>query len=357
MDYTTLCAESKEDQEQVTKRMHSLYEVCHQLVDGRKARGKRYDLAGLLVVLVLAKLAGMQSLVGASDWVQDQQARLCEGLHLPWKRMPCANTYSYALARLDSQQVNAALAAWFVRKEAESRCGQEPSRLVAQPSERHVHLAIDGKALRGTGKQRYGGEEPQKQVLHVYEPHTGIVVQQCPIAQEHNEVSTLKPLLTEVLCKGRILTSDAAQSYHDFWRLVKRAGGEVVLFIKDNTPAAREDLELFFEDEQADRRTWQSFEQIEKGHGRLERRQITTSPDRNRVFAPGLGRGRTGLSCATRTPKQTEEQRRGGQWLDNSVAKALWPSASFTGNSRALGGGKSTPLVPGCHLGRRSVWR
>src|SRR5205823_3732847 len=183
-----------------------------------------------------------------------------EGLQLPWKRMPCANTYSYALARLDSQQVNAALAAWCVRKEAESRCGEEPSRLAAQASERAVHLAIDGKALRGTGKQAYGGEEPRKHVLHVYEVDTGIVLQQCPIASEHNEVSTLKPLLTEVLCKGRILSADAAQSYHDFGRLVKRAGGDVVLFIKDNTPAARGDVELFFEDKQADRRTWQSHE-------------------------------------------------------------------------------------------------
>jgi DDE family transposase len=218
MDYTTLGPESKEGQEQPPKGMQSLYKVCQQVVDGRAARGKRYELAGLLVVLVLAKLAGMQSLLGASEWIADQEALLREGLQLSWKRMPCTNTYSYALERLDSQQVNAALAAWFERKEAESRCGQEPSRLVAQPSERHVHLAIDGKALRGTGKQRYGGEEPQKQVLHVYEVQTGIVLHQCPIAPEHNEVSTLKPLLTEVLCKGRILTSDAAQSYHDGWR-------------------------------------------------------------------------------------------------------------------------------------------
>src|SRR3989475_3519649 len=281
MDYTTLVAKSKESHEQPVKRMQSLYQVCQQVVDGRCARGKRYDLAGLLVVLVLAKLAGMQSLQGASDWIQDQEVLLREGLQLSWKRMPCANTYSYALARLESQQVNAALAAWMVRKEAQSRCGEEPSRLASQSSERSVHLAIDGKALKGTGKQLYGGEEPQKQVLHVYEVHTGIVLQQCPIAQEHNEVSTLKPLLTEVLCKGRILTSDAAQSYHQFGRLVRRAGGDVVLFIKDNTPVTRADLELFFEDEQADRRTWQSDEQIEKGHGRLERRQITTSPDLN----------------------------------------------------------------------------
>ena len=85
------------------------------------------------------------------------------------------------LPRLDSQEVNAALAAWCVRKEAASRCGEEPSRLVEQPRERHVHLAVDGKALKGTGKQLYGGEEPQKQVLHVYEVQTGMVVQQCPI--------------------------------------------------------------------------------------------------------------------------------------------------------------------------------
>src|SRR2546421_2076956 len=106
------------------------------------------------------------------------------------------------LPRLDSQQVNVALAAWLVRQEAQSRCGEEPSRLVAQSSERQVHLAVDGKALRGTGKQAYGGEEPQKQGLNVYEPHTGIVVQQCPIVHEHNEVSTLKPKFPEALCKG-----------------------------------------------------------------------------------------------------------------------------------------------------------
>ncbi len=61
------------------------------------------------------------------------------------------------------------------------RCAGEPSRLALQASEQGAHVAIDGKALRGTGKQLYEGEEPQKQVLHVYEVHSGIVLQQCPI--------------------------------------------------------------------------------------------------------------------------------------------------------------------------------
>jgi predicted transposase YbfD/YdcC len=185
------------------------------------------------------------------------------------------------LLRLDSQQINEQFRAWLVRREAESRCGAEPSRLATQSDQRAVHLAIDGKVLKGTGKQVYGGDKPQKHILHVYEVQTGIVLHQCPIQEKQNEVSALKPLLTEVLCKGRILTADAAQSYHEFGRLVQRAGGEVIVIIKDNTPVTREDLELFFEDPEADRATWQTYEQVEKGHGRLERRHLTTSPDLN----------------------------------------------------------------------------
>jgi hypothetical protein len=55
----------------------------------------------------------------------------------------------------------------------------------------------------------------------------------------------------------------------------------MMVFVKGNTPATRADLEQFFEDEQADRRIWQSFERIEKGHGCLEQRQIITTPDLN----------------------------------------------------------------------------
>jgi hypothetical protein len=282
MEYLTLLPCDPEAQEWHTGKTASLYEVCQQLVDGRAARGKRYDLAGVLLVLILAKMAGMKNLLAASEWATYQEELLREKLHLTWKRMPCRNTYNYVLAHLESQEVNAHLASWFVRQEAQQRCGGKPNRLVAEPTKPGTHLAIDGKALKGTGKQAYGGDDPQKHLLHIYEVQTGVVLEQCPIPTKNNEVSALKPLLTETLCKGRILTADAAQSYHEYGRLVQRAGGDVIVIVKDNTPRTREDLELFFEDEHADKRTWQSFyEPVQKGHGRLEQRWIVTSPDLN----------------------------------------------------------------------------
>lgn len=280
MDYTALLKESKAEVP-TANHLPSLYQVCQHLADGRKARGKRYDLAGILLILVWAKLAGMSSILAVSEWATDQEVAIRASVGLGWKRMPCANTYSNVLSRLDSRQVNTHLAAWFVRHLA--------SRPTGKPDGRHVHLAIDGKTLKSTGEQAYGGEHPQQHVLHVYEVETGVVLQQLPIGSKTNEVGALKPLLTEVMCKGRVITADAAQSYHELPGLIKRAGGEVILIIKDNTPGALGDLELFFEDHEADRQTWQAYSQFEKGHGRLERRSILTSPDLNGLFFQDWG--------------------------------------------------------------------
>ena len=55
----------------------------------------------------------------------------------------------------------------------------------------------------------------------------------------------------------------------------------MLVVVKGNTPATQADLALFFEDEHAVRRTWQSWEQVEKGHGRMERGSIIITPDLN----------------------------------------------------------------------------
>ena len=86
------------------------------MVDGRAACGKQYELAALLVLLVLAKSTGMQSLLRAGQWVADQETRLRESLQLTWRRTLYTNTYKYALARLGSQQVKTVIAAWLVQR-------------------------------------------------------------------------------------------------------------------------------------------------------------------------------------------------------------------------------------------------
>jgi hypothetical protein len=55
---------------------------------------------------------------------------------------------------------------------------------------------------------------------------------------------------------------------------------------------------------------------------------------------------------APRTHQQRQAQRRGGLWLDESVAQAVLSPTAFSVDSCPVGRGKSAPLAP-----RRDGWR
>jgi predicted transposase YbfD/YdcC len=179
------------------------------------------------------------------------------------------------------KQVSQMLAAFFTRWESQRRCGDEPSRLLLQEGRKDkAHIAIDGKTIRATTST-----EEKVHLLSFYEVQTGLVLTQCQVGEKQNEISALKPLLTPPLVTGRILTVDAMHTQRFFCQKIRELQGDYIVIVKDNQPGVRVDLEDFFEDPQADRRTWQSYEQVEKGHGRLERRHIRTTPDMNDWFA------------------------------------------------------------------------
>jgi len=261
--------------------MTSLYKALQELPDPRRDQGKRYDLAVILCLLVLAKLAGQTKLSGATQWVRHRGAALAQRFGLSRQDMPCQMTYCNVLAGIDAQRLDQIVSAFFQRWEAQSRCADEPSRLLTpQGQADHRHLAIDGKALRATNTT----DEPVHQ-LSCYEVAIGRVLWHCNVQEKHNEISELRPPLTTETVKGRILSLDALHTHRQFCRQVQHLGGDYVLIAKDNQPTLKEDLVDFFEDPTPDRRRWQEAESWDKGHGRLEYRHIISSPDLNDWFA------------------------------------------------------------------------
>jgi predicted transposase YbfD/YdcC len=281
MDYTTFAVPTDEGTSLEPGAVASLYKAFQQLTDARRGQGKRYELALILCLLVLAKLAGETSLSGATEWIRHRAALLAEQFSLHRTSMPCQMTYCNVLARVDAKHLDEILTPFFVRWEAEQRCGAEPSRLhTPQGHADHAHLAIDGKTLRATTSQ----PQPVHQ-LSCYEVATGIVLWHCNVQEKENEISALKPLLTPQLIKGRIFTLDAMHTQRALCAQIHRFAGDYILIAKDNQPTLHEDIADLFEDHTPDRRRWQQAETWDKGHGRLEHRHITCSPDLNDWFA------------------------------------------------------------------------
>jgi len=114
---------------------------------------------------------------------------------------------------------------------------------------------------------------------------TGRVLWHCNVQEKHNEISELEPFLTTEFVKGRILSLDALHTQRAFCAQVHRMEGNYVLIAKDNQPTLREDIADYSEDPHPDRQRWQRAETWDKGHGRLEHRQMVCSPDLNEWFA------------------------------------------------------------------------
>ncbi len=156
MDYTTLLSKTPLTSNEASLPLVSLYEALQELPDARRAQGKRYSLALILCLVILAKLAGQKSVSGVTQWLHHRRVALTERLGLRRPRLPCHMTYCNVLAEVDGVQLDQILSAFFLRWEAQSRCGEEPSRLLTpQGHADHSHLAIDGKALRATSKQEH----------------------------------------------------------------------------------------------------------------------------------------------------------------------------------------------------------
>lgn len=280
MDYTTWAIPTEVETAPETMVVASLYQALQKVPDRRRSQGKRYELALILCLIVLAKLAGQRTLSGATEWIRHRAVSLAQSFGLSHSHMPCQMTYCNVLARVEARQLDEILAAFFIRWEAQSRCGEELSRLqTPQGQADHAHLAIDGKTLRATT-----GQASSVHQLSCYEVGTGIVLWHQDVGEKQNGISALKPLLTASLVKGRILSLDAMHTQRDMCAQIHRLDGDYVLIAKDNQPTLHEDIADLFEDRTPDRRRWLQAETWDKAHGRLEHRQITCSPDLNDWF-------------------------------------------------------------------------
>jgi len=253
----------------------SLYNEFEKVKDGRGEKGKRYPLPLLLTLLLLGKLAGETTINGIVDWIKERKASLKRQLDWP-KRFPVNSTYSHALTHCDGQEIAKAIAHVILKARAGEQGETEPSRVVADPGEKLIHTAMDGKVMRGTlGHAKEG--QPSVHLLSLYECESGIVIAQEALKSKENEITAAIALLHPVLVKGRIISADAIHTQKAWCAGVDAYDGYSLFVAKKNQPGVRQDILDFFEDKALDQGEWEYHKTVQKGHGRLEVREIWES--------------------------------------------------------------------------------
>lgn len=285
MNYNMLTGAMESEEELQESDVMSVHRAFEEVQDGRSKRGVRYSVAQILTLIVLGKLVGMTTPAAVAEWVRLRAGWLKQSLAWSRPSFPCASTYSNVLRKLDAEQVNEVLSQLLVRLEASRRCAEEPSRMAKQKEgQQHVHLALDGKTLRGTLGHQAAEERPMHQ-LGLYETQTGVLLKEQIVGEKQNELSIVEAFLTPHWVKGRIISADAIHTQRKSCALIEAYGGYYLFLAKGNQSTLAQDLQLFFAEPPADCRDWRTAHTGEKGHGRLEQRDLVASTELNDFLA------------------------------------------------------------------------
>lgn len=251
----------------------SIYHELSKIEDRRGKKGKRYSLALLLTCVLLAKMAGETTLQAIAEWIRLRSSWLQEVLPDARARFPCAATYSNVLRTVDHAQLNQVLMDLLTRVRAHKRLSEE-----------QMHVVLDGKTLRGT-QNHLAEDQTKMHQMNLYEAKTGIVLKEQMVVEKENELTRVGDFLTPLLLQGRLISADALYTQRNVCQQVITAGGDYLLFVKQNQPTLYQDLSLFFREPPLDCLDWRTASTTNKGHGRLENRFLTASTELNDFLA------------------------------------------------------------------------
>ena len=244
----------------------SLFAHFQSLSDTRQRRGVRYSLALILLLILLAKMCGESHPSGIAEWAAHRAGMLVDLLKLKRKRMPHHSTYRRILAEgVNVEELEHMSSAYLGGQKYFSK---------------QVLVAMDGKVLCGTLDDHKEGTY----LLAAYLPSEGIVLMEVAVEGKGSEIPAAPRMLKSMDLRDKVVMGDALHTQRAVSLQIVVSGGEYIWFAKGNQPQMEEDIRLWFEPDiqpipgmGCPPKDFETAQQTNKGHGRLETRTLTVS--------------------------------------------------------------------------------
>lgn len=283
----------------------ALLELLAQVPDSRRAQGRRHSLSAILALVVVAMLCGMNSLEAICQFGRERGKDLLYPLGFSRRRGLSKATLSRVLRSIDVSLLETLISRWVLAQLQSKR-------------REFDQICLDGKSLRGSAETdpQTGERLPAQHLLAAYAPQVQSVLAQLRVDGEGNEYTCALRMLGVLPVKNKVLSGDAMFTQKPFCQEVTDGGGDYVLYAKANQPNLVNDIRMIFEkpeptnedvesveanqrksgdNSQAETETetesdWKppqdlaTASEVDKGHGRREKRTIWTTKELNKYL-------------------------------------------------------------------------
>lgn len=173
----------------------NLLQILAQLPDFRAARGRRYPLWLVLLLVIMGTMSGCFSYCALEDFARRHHLALQQQLELSPLSFPSDSTFRRIMTRINFAQLAQVFNQW------------AKQQITIQETE---WLAVDGKSIRSTVIDCYGSYQDFVNVVSVFSNCQGV-----PIAieqfrnKESSEIAVVQTILASLNLKGVVFSCDA----------------------------------------------------------------------------------------------------------------------------------------------------
>ena len=240
-----------------------------QLEDPRSSVNLLHPLDSVVVIAIMAVLAGANGPTAIAKWANMKAKVLLKLLDLP-HGIPQKDVFRRVLATLKPDAFQACFTMWLTAL----RAAAAEATGVERPT-----LAIDGKTLRRSHDRRRN-----LGALHsvsVWASEFGLTLAQVATTEKSNEITAIPILLSLIDIEGAIITIDAMGTQTAIAEKIVDGGGDYLLALKGNQGTLHDAaIEYINEQTKTDFRGIgaRRLDTLEKKHGRIERRTYLQMP-------------------------------------------------------------------------------
>jgi predicted transposase YbfD/YdcC len=240
-----------------------------ELEDPRSTVNRLHPLVSVVVIAVMAVLAGASGPTSIADWAELKREFLLKVLDLP-NGIPRKDVFRRVLMALKPAAFQACFANWLQSLQAAAAAATGVERPV---------LAVDGKTARRSHDRGKG-----LGALHcvsVWASDFGLSLGQVACAEKSNEITAIPEVLRLVDIRGAIITIDAMGTQKAIAEQIIEGGADYVLALKGNQETLHQAVVDYINEQNKD-----DFAKVdarrhrteESGHGRQETRSYVQMP-------------------------------------------------------------------------------
>ena len=237
------------------------------LEDPRSHINRRHPLPSILVIAVLAVLAGAAGPTAIARWAKFKEELLMGLLDLP-NGIPGKDVFRRVLMMLKPDAFEAAFNAWIARLRDEA---------IAETGVDRPIISIDGKTARRShdAKEDLG----PLHVVTAWAGEYGLALGQEVCAEKSNEITAIPELLKKIDVRGGIVTIDAMGAQKAIAAEIIGGKADYVLALKGNHESLHAAvIEHIDEQLDGDIGAAQELTTTDHGHGREEQRTYLQLP-------------------------------------------------------------------------------